>query len=464
MAFTMKFRGRFVHCKSPTELEIVNYGEIVVDAAGKIASVRRMAEADDSSDPTSLTTGEASTLEETTTANQFYFPGLIDSHIHASQYPCVGVSRGFSLLRWLKEVIYEQEFALRKKEVAKPVYEQCVKRSLSMGTTTAAYYATNSVESTNALAKAVYDMDQRGFIGRCAMDRGLPHVPPEVSDKTAAESVSKTKDCLKYCKQLSFASNGRVQGIVTPRFALGCTTDALKGLADLLKGDPGLLCQTHISGNVGEVNSVRAQFPEFRSYAAVYDGCGLLTSRTVLGHAVHLTDEEIALVHLRDAGIAHCPVSNLALGSGDAKVRSWLNAGIKVGLGSDVAGGHEMNILAVARTACLVSRSVAHTQGESAKLSFEEALYLATRGGAEVLGLKEQVGYFKEGMQWDACLVEVEAPRKPKEVWKDRIERWLFSGDDRNIKKVWVKGLLAHPQPWTLPGVLQVREGETEEV
>lgn len=222
---------------------------------------------------------------------------------------------------------------------------------------------------------------------------------------------------------------------------------------------------------------MRELFPESDSYAHVYDTYNLLTKRTILAHAVHLSKSERELIRSRDAKISHCPASNSALGSGIAPVRAFLNEGITVGLGTDVSGGYSASILEAARQACLVSRLLGHTsdfegciEGDE-KLSVEESLYLATRGGAAVIDMGGELGGFEEGMIFDAQLIclggvggsgegllddlsgyELKVKGGPagnvdifgNESWEEKIQKWVWSGDDRNVKGVWVGGRLVH--------------------
>lgn len=191
------------------------------------------------------------------------------------------------------------------------------------------------------------------------------------------------------------------------------------------------------------------------------DSAGLLTEKMVLAHAVHLSPEETALIKARDAKISHCPASNTAITSGRAKVRSMLNEGLTVGLGTDVSGGHTPSILAQAREALWVSRHVAMDHGDEAKLSVEESLYLATRGGAKVVGLEERIGGFEVGKQWDAQMVTLAGVNEAEEIdqqigpveifgtesWEERVHKWVYTGDDRNTLAVWVRGRLVHAKP-----------------
>jgi guanine deaminase len=380
---------------------------------------------------------------------------------------------------------------------ARRVYGAVVRRTLAHGTTTAAYYATIDVAATNLLADLCLARGQRAFVGRVCMDR---LGPDDYVDAGPAESLARTRSSVAHIRAID-PTFALISPILTPRFAPACTADTLAALGRLARGEddpdspsanwtPGedaafhLPIQTHISENPSEIALVGALFPQHASYAAVYDAHGLLGPRTVLAHAVHLTAAEATLCAARRAGVSHCPCSNSALTSGAARVRWLLARGLRVGLGTDVSGGYSASVLEAARQALLVSRHVAmearvagqeeeeeedkEEEREHAKLSVDEVLYLATRGGAEILGLKERVGAFEVGMEFDAQLVslggvvgeieedddedEDEVQKVDRgnvdmfgwESWEERVAKWLFSGDDRNTKKVWVKGRLVH--------------------
>lgn len=220
-----------------------------------------------------------------------------------------------------------------------------------------------------------------------------------------------------------------------------------------LQKETDLPVQTHISENKSEIELVKSMFPDYDSYTDVYDGHGLLGPKTILAHAVHLSEKEIDLIKEREAKISHCPVSNSSITSGTAKVRWMLNKGVEVGLGTDMSGGYSPSVLEVVRQALLVSNHVAMEGDDSAKLSIEEVLYLGTRGGAKVVGLGDKIGGFDVGMEWDAQLVGMgsvdEGESGPVDIfgwetWDERIAKWVFNGDDRNTLAVWVKGRCVH--------------------
>jgi guanine deaminase len=392
--------------------------------------------------------------------------------VHASQYPNVGIFGKSTLLDWLNTYTFPMEASLSNAAKAKRVYTACVRRTLAHGTTTAAYYATIDVDSTNLLADLCLSIGQRAFVGRVCMDHAKL-CPEFYRDESPEVAIQATKATIEHIKKID-PEFEIVSPIITPRFVPACTSELMHGLAALHK-ETSLPIQTHISENAGEIELVTKLFPEIPSYADVYDQHGLLTEKTILAHAIHLSEDEAKLISDRKAKVSHCPCSNSSITSGAARVRWLWERGIEVGLGTDMSGGFSPSILEAARQASLVSRHVAMDlegmERERTKLTVEEVLYLATRGGAKVVGLDKKVGGFEVGMQWDAQLiglgvVDEQGCRHGEESgavagvdlvgdegnvdvfgweeWDDRVAKWLFNGDDRNTKEVWVKGRLVH--------------------
>jgi guanine deaminase len=311
------------------------------------------------------------------------------------------------------------------------------------------------VPATNLLADICQSKGQRALIGRVCMNTDLS--PDYYRDESTEATIQKTQECIEHVRKID-PDHKLVIPIITPRFAPSCTKDCLERLGALHK-ETGYPAQTHLAENTNEVKLVRELFPECESYTHVYDDTGLLTSKMVLAHCVHLSNKEIDLVKARDAKISHCPASNTALTSGCAKIRKYLDTGITVGLGTDVSGGFSPSILETARQAIWVSRFVAMLDGDHAKLSVEEALYLATRGGAAVVGLQDKVGGFEVGKEWDAQMIKLDevAPYSEGasehdgpvdifgwESWENKVHKWLYNGNDKNTLAVWVKGRLVH--------------------
>jgi guanine deaminase len=341
---------------------------------------------------------------------------------------------------------------------AKTVYTRTLQRTLSHGTTTASYFATLSVPATNLLADLAHNIGQRALIGRVCMDEPAT-CPDYYRDSSAAESLSASKASIAHCRKVD-PTGLLVAPIITPRFAPSCTAESLHNLGQLASSED-VRIQTHLSENRNECALVKQLFPDRESYTDVYDHAGLLTPKTILAHAIHLDDKEIDTIAQRGAKISHCAASNSALGSGFCRVRTLLDRGVDVGLGTDVSGGHSPSILDAVRQTCFVSRHVGFLDGGDSRwnIGVEEGLWLATVGGSKVVGMEGLVGIFEEGAAWDALEIRLGANVGSEdeaevgengvsifgwESWDDRVAKWVWNGDDRNVRRVWVGGRLVH--------------------
>lgn len=358
----------------------------------------------------------------------FLCPGMVDTHTHAPQYPNNGLGAELQLLDWLDKYTFPLEKKYADEKLARRAYTGVVQRTLNAGTTTSCYYATLHNEASWALARICEEEGQRALIGKCSMD---------VGDYSEREAFSKTKEFVK-----EFPTTKTVQPILTPRFALSCTDGLMQDLGALAAKDD-LRVQTHISENHAEIAAVKERFG--CCYAAAYDRFGLLGPRTILAHAVHLTDKERELIKTRECGISHCPNSNLHLNSGLCPVASMLDEGIKIALGSDCSGGSALGILPQVRLAIQVSRALVMVAKAKRSLGLAEAWWMATRGGGEVAGF--EVGNFEPGMRFDALHINPCSPgmfvaKGEDATTGELFEKWIWTGDDRDIERIWVDGQL----------------------
>ncbi|KAL1610345.1 hypothetical protein SLS60_002011 [Paraconiothyrium brasiliense] len=457
------YLGPFAHCVTLAELEICEKGVIGVDEQGVIRFVEKEVEIEDLR--AKFEGWEDANVVEA--RNGFFFPGFIDTHTHAPQHPNTGLFGKTTLLDWLDTYTFPLESSFSSIDKASRIYTNFVSRTLSHGTTTCAYFATRHVEATNLLADICLARGQRALVGRVCMDRLSPDY---YRDESVERAVRDSQACIDYVRSID-AAGSIVRPIITPRFAPSCTAPCLAGLGKLAQETDAFI-QTHVSENTSECELVKELFPDSASYTHVYEEAALLTPKTILAHAIHLSPEERKLIKERGSKISHCPASNTALTSGCCPVRELLNEGLTIGLGTDVSGGFSPSILEEVRHAIWTSRFVAMgtptastpTLNNAAKLSTAEALYLATRGGAAVVGLEDQVGGFEVGKQFDAQMIQLgsvpeegdregafgeEGAGGPVDLFgfesaEEKVEKWVYSGDDRNCVAVWVRGRLVH--------------------
>ncbi|NXG97779.1 GUAD deaminase, partial [Loxia leucoptera] len=378
--------------------------------------------------------------------HEFFMPGLVDTHIHAPQYSFTGTRVDLPLLQWLTAYTFPTEAKYQDSGFAEEVYTRVVRRTLKNGTTTACYFATIHTDSSLLLAEIIDKFGQRAFVGKVCMD--VNDSVPEYRESTA-DSVQETE---RFVKELLEKKYPRVQPIITPRFGPSCTEDLLGALGDLAQTHD-LHVQSHISETEEEIKVVENMFPSYQNYTELYDKNKLLTNKTVMAHACHLSEEELKLFSLRGAAISHCPNSNFSMCSGVLNVQKVLEHNVKLGLGTDVAGGYSASMLDAIRKTMVASNSLKINKVNETGLTLKEAFQLATLGGSQALGLDGVIGNFEVGKEFDALLINTKASDSPfdlfsaddfeviraglmtKHLWKRCGE-----GDDRNISEVYVAG------------------------
>ena len=428
------FKGTTIHAPKINEF-VISQSILGVNTNGKIAFFRPYNELNTLKQQFCFDDASLTQL----TPTQFLIPGFVDTHIHAPQYPNTGLGLDKPLMDWLNAYTFPMERQFSDKAYASRVYSDVIAHTLRNGTTTASYFTTIHTESAKVMCDLMKEKGQRGFVGRVCMDVNSP----EDYCESLESAIQGSKDLIEHIRQLNTPLIGPV---LTPRFAPTCSRECMKALGTIAS-QGHLNIQTHLAENKREVEMVRELFPEADSYTEVYESCGLLTERTTLAHCIHLSPDEIATCREHNAGIAHCPVSNFALKSGVLDCRGLLDQGLKLGLGTDVSGGYSVSMLEVMRQAVIASICVSiNRNSESYKpLTYQEAFYLATLGGAKVLGVGDRVGSFEEGKEFDALLVDLESLNSQVYVYpglsdRELFQKFFYNGDDRNLAEVYVRG------------------------
>ena len=317
----------------------------------------------------------------------FLLPGLVDTHIHFPQIRILG-SLGLGLLDWLNQHALPEEARLADQEYARAVAREFVHALAAHGTTTALVFGAHFQFATAALFETAARSGLRVVSGLVVSDRQLR---PELH-QTPEAAYSASKDLIR-----SFHGKGRLLYAVTPRFALSTTEAMLEMCQSLLREHPDVRFQTHLNENSQEVSGVLKLFPWAKDYLGVYERYDLVGARSVLAHNLHPTDNELQRLAASKASISHCPCSNAALGSGWFPLRRHIHAGIRVALGTDVGGGTGFGLLKEALQAYMLQRLAP----EGFALGPAHLLYLATRAGAEALGLADTIGDFQPGKAAD---------------------------------------------------------------
>jgi guanine deaminase len=438
IARPMVITGTLVHSLDVSTLEVLEGHSIGVGLDGKIAFVGKADEAAALCVKHGLLDPELITLDCDDGTKQFLMPGMVDAHVHASQYPYSGTGYDLPLLQWLTKYTFPTEAKYANADYATEKYTKAVDRFVRNGTTTACYFATIDRESSLILADVVEKAGQRAYIGKVCMDCNSPDFYVEESAGTsAAETVA-------FVQEMLARASDRILPVVTPRFVPTCTSELMGKLGDIAK-ENDIPIQSHLSESFAECEWVKELHPDCASYTDVYDKYNLLTEKTVMAHCIHLSDEEIAKISERKTGIAHCPNSNFSLMSGVLDIRRLLANGVKVGLGTDVAGGYHPSILDAARQAITASKLSHLKDKDYAPLSYQEAFFLATLGGSRCLALEDKIGNFLVGKYFDAIIVDPSIVGTPIDVhgddtFQDVLSKFIYLGDDRNIRRVFVAG------------------------
>ncbi|KTF98746.1 hypothetical protein cypCar_00014731 [Cyprinus carpio] len=396
-------------------------------------------------------------------------PGMVDTHIHASQYSYTGTALDLPLLEWLNTYTFPVEAKYKDLDFANNVYTKVVRRTLKNGTTTACYFATIHTDASLLLGELADSFGQRALVGKVCMDcnsavpqyKESPRECKEETDRFIKELLKKEVNngfiLIHLIYYVTLVRVGvtypNVKPVVTPRFAPSCSSSLLSELGEIANNNK-LHIQSHISENKEEVELVKTLFPDCKSYTDVYLKHNLLTDKTVMAHGCHLTDEELEIFRETGSAISHCPNSNISICSGMLNVRNILNHKVKLGLGTDVAGGYSPSMLDAMRRTIDTSKALTIQDPQHKTLSFEEVFRLATLGGSEALSLDDQIGNFVVGKEFDALRVNVCVPDGPIDLFpgecpKVILEKFLNLGDDRNITEVYVAGRQVVPFPDT---------------
>ncbi|XP_031567451.1 guanine deaminase-like [Actinia tenebrosa] len=430
------FCGTFVHSSNENLMQILMNKAIGVDSSGKIIFFDDESRIVDLQEKFSFTTDQVTYLS----GREYIIPGFVDTHIHAPQYIFTGTGYDLPLLGWLEKYTFPSEAKFKDVDFAKMAYRKAVERTLKNGTTTASYFATIHYDACTVLCDLVEELGQRAYIGKVCMDRNAP----EFYVESTRRSVEDTERFIKY---VLAKNDSLITPVITPRFVITCSEELMKGLGQLAQKYQ-LPIQSHLSENLREIREVNAMHPDSLNYTNLYKEMGLLTEKTYMAHCCHVSLDEVKMLSECKTSVAHCPMSNFDIRSGVADVKLLTDHGIDVGLGTDIAGGHSPSMLSAIHMAIVASNTIQFTRGDDYKpISYKEAFYMATLGGSKVLGLDNVIGNFIVGKQFDALLIDTGAKDSPFDVFEDDsiedlVQKFLYIGDDRNIKKVFVAGKL----------------------
>lgn len=366
--------------------------------------------------------------------DRIIIPGLVDLHLHAPQYAFRGMGMDLELLDWLNAITFPEEAKYGNLEYAESAYRIFAENLRKGATTRAVIFATIHLAATELLMELLDESGLKVMVGKVNMDRNSPDILREADAETSAE------DTVRWLERTA-GKYRNVRPILTPRFIPSCTDELMAKLKEIQR-KYHLPVQSHLSENPGEVGWVQELCPESEFYGDAYDRFGLFGGedcQAVMAHCVYSDEREQERIKERGVWVAHCPESNINLSSGVAPVRQFLDKGIRVGLGSDLAGGSSDSIFRAMAHAVQASKMRWRMEDESlAPLTIEEAFYMATKGGGSFFG---KVGSFEPGYELDAVVLDDGGLKHPQPLSvRERLERICYLSDDRQIAAKYVAG------------------------
>ena len=366
-------------------------------------------------------------------------PGFIDTHIHYVQTGIIG-AQGHQLLDWLNDYTFVAEQAFADPAVAQETARVFCDELVRQGTTTALVFCSVHAGSVDALFAEAERRNLRLIAGKVLMDR---NAPAALTD-TARSGYDQSKALID-----KWHGRGRCLYAVTPRYAGSSTPEQLELAGTLWREHPGTFMQTHIAEQHDEIAWVMKLFPQRRDYLDIYAHYGLIGRRAVLAHGVHLDESEFERCHASGTALAHCPTSNLFLGSGLFPLRAARDPRrpVHVGLGTDIGAGTSFSLLATMGEAYKVA------QLRNRPIDAVEAFFLSTLGGARALALEDRVGTLAPGHEADMVVLDPNAT--PLLAFRNRRSRSIAEtlavlmtlGDDRAVRATYVAGRRASVDP-----------------
>lgn len=411
-------KGNIISTHHFGELTILEQGFLILDHMGRIVAVTDQ-------------------LEE----EQKYFPiidygdrlilhSFADMHLHAPQYPMVGMGMDLPLLDWLNTYTFEVEARFSDTEYAREVYHQLAADLIRWGTTRVVMFSSLHTEATWILMEELEKAGVTGYVGKVNMDRNGTKKLQETTEESKKETLRWLDGCTQFCY---------IKPIITPRFTPSCTDELMDWLGTLAQKKQ-LYIQSHMNENLEEIQLVKELVPDCDRYWQTYAKHQMWRDHTIMAHCVHIDENEIAALKKANVVVAHCADSNINICSGIAPIRHLVKEGVWVTLGSDIAGGAQLSMAEVITMTIRSSKIKAMQEGEEKEfLSVAEGYYLGTVSGHKYFGAKEG---FCAGDFLHAIVVDdsdrVSLGRKMS--LKERFERVIYRMKKENIVAVYSEG------------------------
>ena len=356
-------------------------------------------------------------------------PAMNDMHVHAPQVRNQGVAMDLELLPWLQNYTFPEESKYADVHYAERMYRRFLHTQWLFGTMRSVVFGTVHTESTRLLMKLYQEAGMGALVGKVAMNRNCP----DALSEDVEDAVKGNEMLIAEFNQ----PNALVRPIITPRFVPSCTPELLKACGRLAN-TYRLPVQSHLSENTSEIAWVAELEKESTSYGDAYNRYGLFgQTPTIMAHCVWTNGAELELMKRNHVMVAHCPTSNFNLSSGLAPVRTFLDEGLPIGLGSDISGGHDLNMFRMLVYAIQVSKMHYQQDKSKAFLTLPEIFWIATKSAGSFFG---KVGSFEPGYEFDALVIDDKVLNFDNYSLLHRLERFIYLGDDRQIVRRFCRG------------------------
>ena len=412
------YKAHILFTKEKDRFEVFENGYVTVDADGRVVSVSANLSESDREDAEVIDFGD-----------RLLIPAMNDMHVHAPQVHNQGVAMDMELLPWLQNYTFPEESKYADVQYAERMYRRFLHTQWLFGTMRSVVFATVHTESTRVLMKLYQEAGMDAFVGKVAMNRNCPDALCE----DVEASVEGNEQLIAEFNQ----PDALVRPIITPRFVPSCTPDMLRACGELANKYQ-LPVQSHLSENTSEIAWVQDLEKESTCYGDAYNRYGLFgQTPTIMAHCVWTQGEELELMKRQGVMVAHCPTSNLNIASGLAPVRTFLDEGLRIGLGSDISGGHDLNMFRMMVYAIQVSKMHYQHDHNKSFLTLPEVFWIATKSAGSFFG---KVGSFEPGYEFDALVINDSVLYPSEYSLLHRLERFIYLGDDRQIEHRFCRG------------------------
>ena len=352
-----------------------------------------------------------------------------DMHLHAPQYPMLGMGMDLPLLDWLNTYTFRTEARFADPDYARMHYRKLAERLVGYGTTRVCMFSSLHTDATLILMEELERRGISGYVGKVNMDRNSPDYYCE----TTEESKRETLRWLDACDRFS-----RIRPMLTPRFTPSCSDELMAWLGKLAN-ERNLPVQSHLSENRSEIEWVHSLHPDCAQYWETYEKYGLWKSDTLMAHCVHSDAREREAIKQHGVTVVHCADSNTNIASGIAPIRTMLDEGLKVTLGSDIAGGAHLSMLNVIQMSIRASKNKRIESNWTIPfLSVAEGYYLGTTAGALYFGDKPG---FQKGDKLHAVVIDDrEYPDTERLTMRERFDRAVYIAEPKDIVAVYGEG------------------------